>query len=57
MALDGQVGQKRLDLGSAHFRRIALAVKEDEALRQIDVRGLRADRVVADANGVTHAIK
>ena len=57
MALDGQVRQKRLDLGSAHFRGMALAVKEDEALRPIDVRGLRADRVVADADGVTHAIE
>ena len=57
VALDGQVGEERLDLRAAHIFGVALAVEQDEAPDPIDVGLLGADGVVLDANRVAHLIE
>jgi len=50
--LDGEVGEKGLDLGSAHFRRVTHAVEIDVALDLADVSLLGAVGIVFEADGI-----
>jgi hypothetical protein len=57
LALHGEGRQERGDFGGAHLGRVALAVEEDVALDPVDVRLLGAAAVVADADGLAHAVE
>jgi len=47
--VDRQVGEELLDLGGAHVTRVPFAVEEDESRDPLDIAGLGAQGVVADA--------
>jgi len=53
----GEVGEKDVDLGSAHVFRMALIVKKDEAARPIYVVFFRAVGVVFEMDGIPHLIE
>jgi len=55
--IDGQVSEKLLDLGGAPVTRVPLAVEEDEACDPLDVAGLGAQGVVADAQDLAHLVE
>ena len=55
--LDGQVGEKGFDLGSAHLLWTAHAVEVDVAFDPADVGLLRAIGIVFEANGITDLIQ
>jgi hypothetical protein len=55
--LDGQVGEKGFDLGSAHFGRSTHIVEVDVALDPADVGLLRAIGIVFEADGITDLIQ
>ena len=48
-----QIAEKSFDFARSHFTRMPLAMKEDEAPHPVDIRLLRANRIVAHAQGVT----
>src|SRR5262249_29709415 len=56
-AVHGEVRDERIDLDGAHFRRVALAVKEDVAADPADVRLLGAQAVVARTDRVANAVE
>jgi hypothetical protein len=43
LAIDRQIGQKRLDVGRTHLARMALAVEQDETPYPEDILTFRAD--------------
>jgi hypothetical protein len=49
--------QERADFGSAHLRRVPLAVEEDEPLDPMDVHLLGATAVVAGPDRVAYTIQ
>ena len=57
VVLHRQVGEKGLDFGGAHLRRMAFAVKEDEASNPAHVGGFGADGVVFGAQNVAHPVQ
>jgi hypothetical protein len=56
-ASDTQVGQKSLNLRSAHLLRVAFFVIEDEATDPVDIRLFRAIRVMFGTQGEPQAVK
>ena len=48
LAFNGEVSQKRLDLGCAHVLRVALVVEQDEATRPVDISAFGANGIVTD---------
>jgi hypothetical protein len=57
MFLDGQVGEKGFDLGSAHFGRVTHVVEVDVALDPADVGLLRAIGIVFETDRITDLIQ
>lgn len=55
--LHGQVREEGLDFGRAHVLRVALVMKEDEALDPMDVGLLGARGVVLAANGLADLVE
>jgi len=55
--LDGQVGEKGFDLGSAHVGRVTHAVEVDIAFDLADVGLLGAIGVVFEADGIADLIQ
>lgn len=57
MFLHGQVSQKCLHLGGAHFGRVAQVVELDGAFDPVDVGLFGADGVMFEADGVADLIE
>ena len=57
LAVGGEGGEEGVDLRLAQLVGVALAVEEDEALHPLDVRLLRAQRVVPRAEGRAQAVE
>jgi hypothetical protein len=55
--IDSQMGQKSLDLGSAHVGGMALVMEQDIACDPADVGLLRTDRVVLEADRITDLVE
>jgi hypothetical protein len=56
-ALDGQVGEERLDLGGPQLDRVPRAVEQDEPAGPVYIRVLGAEGVIPDPEGRPHLVQ
>lgn len=57
MLLDGQVGKEGLDFGAAHLDGVTFVMKQDVASDPGHVGLFGADRIVLEADGITHLVQ
>ncbi|MBK8129452.1 MAG: hypothetical protein IPK53_11315 [bacterium] len=57
MVVDGQVGQEGIDLGCAHYGRMAFVMEEDITANPVEVLLFGAVGIVAQAENVSELIE